>query len=795
MFLVVLFQVWHVREQDIAIERERSALNAQVYGDELEKDFARGISVTETLKAILVENGGEIKQFDTVAQELMEDYIGSIQIAPKGVVTDIYPLKGNEAGRIDLLSDPDRGPVSLYGRDQNLITMQGPFKLKQGGNGIAIRNPVYLRDEEGKQYFWGFTIVVIKSPEIYESTLHALETFGYDYYLETTKSPLSDDRAVIDSSVTDSKLLNDPVIHVFTVGGCTWALHVVPKGGWGLERTSTVVIGGFAFAVLLTVLSYLVAGLLSQRQQLKVYAQTVEDANEAKTTFLANMAHDIWTPMNSVMGLATLAEDHVAEPEKTQYYLEQIKVAGNQLTRIINNILEVSQIERDKLVHVESVTDMGEVLQNLKTVFESQMRAREIHLNFEEQVEHRYLYMDRAHLGEIFVNLFNNAMKYTPAGGAIEASFTELPGKDAEHVIIRSVIKDNGIGMTEEFQKELQRQFELEESEPIQGISGGGLGLSIVKRLVDMMHGTIQVESQANLGTKITVDLPHRIAEAPNDQIAAHENTDHALLKGKRFLIAEDDEINAMIIEELLQNKEILVDRVANGQECLDVLKMHSAGYYDLILMDLQMPVMDGYEATKAIRSLEDVKAKIPIVAMTANVFLEDRIKVIGAGMNAHVGKPVDLDALFATLYHVLADRDLYVDVTELSQFQKEYQSKGYPCGYFIYHDDAEQSLVYVDEATSVIFGYDHPGQFRKAMQNSFPNMIHPEDREEVLSEIDRQQEHAKDGIDRITYRIVRKDGKIRTVQDIGYKAMSGDELLYYVYIADITDEKHKRNK
>ncbi len=386
---------------------------------------------------------------------------------------------------------------------------------------------------------------------------------------------------------------------------------------------------------------------------------TAEDANRAKTAFLSNMSHDIRTPMNAILGLSEMAKKHTDEQDKVVFYLDQIGVAGKQLLSLINNVLEISRIESGKVDMQEEITDTDEVYESLLTIFNNQAKSKNLSLIFNNDFQCRWLYMDRTHMEEIAVNLVSNAMKYTPDGGQINIHFETLPTDDEEYVIGRMTVKDNGIGMSEAFQKKLFQSFEREKDTEVEKIQGSGLGLTIVKNLLDLMGGTITVNSVKDLGTSIVVDVPHRIAYVPALDAEEEPEEERREYCGKRVLLAEDNDVNAMIVEELMTDHGFVVDRAHDGQECLQMLERAKDTDYELILMDIRMPVMDGYEAAKAIRRMEDpVKAQLPIVAMTANAFSEDKAAAMEAGMNAHISKPLESRSTMAVLNHILAQKE-----------------------------------------------------------------------------------------------------------------------------------------
>ncbi len=528
-----------------------------------------------------------------------------------------------------------------------------------------------------------------------------------------------------------------------------------------------------------------------QRRALEDALDRAESANQAKTAFLFNMSHDIRTPMNAVIGLSDLAQRNENDPEKLRYYMSQISVAGRQLLAIINNILEISRIESNKVEIQEEVTDLDEVLDGLKTVYENQPQAKKLKINFHSHVEHQYLYMDRTHVEEVLVNLVSNAVKYTLEGGTVDVNITEQVGADDEHIILRSVIKDNGIGMSEEFQRKLFNRFERERTSTVSGIQGTGLGLSIVKRLVDLMHGTITVDSKQGLGTAFTVELPLRIGEGELLEENAGCEVNEAAFAGKHVLLAEDIDINAMIAEELLKTYGITMDRANDGEECVRMLEEAPLGTYDLILMDIQMPKLDGFGATKAIRELADrKKAEIPIVAMTANAFLEDKLKAIESGMNGHVGKPIDVNQLLNALQGVAEHGYYYMDNADLDDFARRYALEGCRQGYLVYRDNAEETILYADEGVASLFGCESVKEFLEYTNHSFRSVVHPDDLDVIEDTITRQQFESPKHIDKVTYRMIRKDGAVRKVKDIGFKTYNGTEMLFYVRIADVTEMK-----
>ncbi|MCR5756549.1 MAG: transporter substrate-binding domain-containing protein [Selenomonas sp.] len=403
-------------------------------------------------------------------------------------------------------------------------------------------------------------------------------------------------------------------------------------------------------------ISFLNEHLQNQQTELEEAKEAAEAANNAKTAFLFNMSHDIRTPLNAIIGFTDLEDRVLGNKERYLDYHNKVKIASRQLLKILNNVLEMARIENKKIILEEDVIDARGFIETCTAMFEGELFAKNITLQTNIEIIHPYLYIDYTHLSEILMNLLSNAIKYTADGGQIEASFRELPGETADTCIMESTIADNGIGMSQEYIHQIFEVFSRERNTSQSGIQGTGLGMSIVKQLVELMKGTITVDSQIGKGTKIIIRLPHRIGEEPETQVALSSKGNKDFdFTDKRILLAEDNDLNAEISIELLSATGVTIERACDGVECIDMLSKAPAGYYDLILMDIQMPNMDGYEATRNIRSMEDpAKAGIPIFAMTANAFREDRENAAIVGMDGHIAKPIDIPTLFATIKSVL---------------------------------------------------------------------------------------------------------------------------------------------
>lgn len=392
-----------------------------------------------------------------------------------------------------------------------------------------------------------------------------------------------------------------------------------------------------------------------EQEQLKIAYEAAERANEAKTTFLFNMSHDIRTPMNAILGYTKLIKKEITDP-KLLHYQEMIEKSGNLLLSIINNVLDMSRIESGKMELDINYSRAGVITSEICDVFAEDIKKKNLTLKRVVNVRHEHIMMDKTKVQEIFTNLISNAVKYTPPGGTITITIDEIPCDKEGYVTFKSCVADNGIGMSEEFPPHIFDSFSRERNTTVGGVVGTGLGMSIVKSLVDLMEGTIEVESKTGEGSRFTVVLQHKLADEEyyEKRKAADVKTDMNF-SGKHILLAEDNDLNAEIATAMLEDMGFAVDRAEDGVICINRIEHMPSDTYDLILMDIQMPNMDGYKATKIIRRLPDKeKAGIPIVAMTANAFDEDKREAFAAGMNGHIAKPIDTEKIQNVLSEVI---------------------------------------------------------------------------------------------------------------------------------------------
>ena len=384
------------------------------------------------------------------------------------------------------------------------------------------------------------------------------------------------------------------------------------------------------------------------QHDLREQRRLAEDASKAKTDFLFNMSHDIRTPMNAILGFTDIATDYSENPEKVRENLHKVRQSGDMLLSLINNMLDMSRIESGKVVLNELPTNLMEVFEDLQSVMGNMAQSKDIRLSFDTSgIADRYIYADKARVERILVNLISNAVKYTDVGGQVQVSCEQQTIRKPGYATYRFMVKDNGIGMSDDFQQKMFDEFAREESSHSRGIQGTGLGLPLAKKLTEIMGGTIACESKQGIGTAFFITLSFRLQtaediEAKNDDTADRTAVD---LCGKKVLIVEDNELNREIETYILQEKGMITETAVNGKEAVKTISARGIDYYDLVLMDIQMPIMDGYEATGLIRKLYPEKS-IPIIALSANAFEEDKQKSRAAGMNAHVAKPIDIDEL-----------------------------------------------------------------------------------------------------------------------------------------------------
>ena len=582
--------------------------------------------------------------------------VKAFELAPDGVVTDVFPQQGNEnAFGINMLTDHERKDDANRAKETGNYTLGGPYKLKQGGTGALLFHPVYKEDSIDNDSFWGFVIMVIDWDKfIDEIGLDRLNEASYCYEIWTTDETTGS-RVVLTQS--QEHIPKNSLTVECEIPNDTWYVDIVPDEGWISIYQWIAVIAVSCITSLMgaTIFNQVRSKKYRENQyavELKKSAEQAREASEAKTRFLFNMSHDIRTPMNAIIGFSDLLGKNLDNEEKVREYLKKIKSSGNFLMTIINQVLEMARIESGTAILKTEAANLSELFYSVNTVLESDIQMKGIHCSIDTNVQHKYAFCDKTKLQEIYLNIMSNAIKYTPDDHAIHVTINEtnFDDKKARYVF---VCEDTGIGMASEYLPHIFDEFSREHTATENKVSGTGLGLSIVKSFVELMNGRIHVESEPGKGTKFTVEVPLELAseedvckkELPEQTFMTDKNI------GKRILLAEDNELNAEIAMELLKEEGFLIDWVKDGQECFDKLEESDDGYYDLILMDIQMPILNGYDTTAKIRQMENPKkATTPIVAMTANSFDEDIEMTQKAGMNGFIAKPLDAEKMFTIL-------------------------------------------------------------------------------------------------------------------------------------------------
>ena len=663
VFLTIFGIIWGctllVNENQKKREQLKAAYTAESTISRVEVQLNRYMAESDLVKKS-IEDGlmisdAQFAQLSRLMQD--EDYIiKAHEIAKDGIVSQIYPIQGNEnAMGFNILEDSERKEAARLARDSGEYTLAGPFELVQGGTGVLLFDPVYQIDAQGNKKFWGFSVLVMDWEKFIDKMeLNKLEDAGYHYQI-WKRDNRDNEKVVIAQCVNFEK--EDTLEVACEVPNDTWYFEIIPENGWItlIQRLWGLLISFMSSFIIMIV--YLQFRMRRYREkihetELEKAVHEAKSANEAKTRFLFNMSHDIRTPMNAIIGFADLLEKHIDEKERVRDYIGKIKSSSEFLLSLINYVLETARIESGKTSLKKEVRCASRLIESLTDVFEPEVYKKGLTYSYTKDIEHEYVMCDETKVREIFINIIGNSLKYTPAGGKITIDIREIPFDRENYIAYKIVVEDTGIGMSEDYLPHIFEEFSREHTSTESKVVGTGLGLPIVKALIDLMGGTIEIESEVGKGTKTTVMIPFEIAT--QEQILEEQQKEKEFvpedIKGKRILVAEDNELNAEIALTVLKEKGLLVERAANGKQCVEMLKEKPADYYDMILMDIQMPEMDGYQATEMIRNLGDSRAAVPIVAMTANAFEEDRQKALDAGMNAHVSKPVDMNVLFRVM-------------------------------------------------------------------------------------------------------------------------------------------------
>ena len=644
-------------------EKMRAAFTAETTVNRIRSQLNRYLDVSEFFQNI-IGSGHQMdsKEFQALSQMISDDsqIIKVIEQAPDGVVKDIYPLKGNEAAfGIDMLNNPARKYEANLAMKSGQYTIAGPYELNQGGLGSLLFEPIYITDKSGEKSFWGFSILVLDWNRFLEELeLDKLTDASYCYQM-WKKDGNSGKKTII---AQGGDAIHKGAVQISCkVPNDTWYFEIIPHTGWvTVKQQALVFLVAVSIAVLATAICYL---MLHRKQREKLYteeirksAEKARKANEAKTRFLFNMSHDIRTPMNAIVGFSGLLEKSIHDEKKSLDYIKKIRVSSDILLTIINQVLEMARIESGKITLNPESVNIREMVEAMNTVFESSLTKKSLEYQCSLNVVHDQILCDKTKMEEIILNVVSNSIKYTNPHGKITVSIDELDSEDEKNANYKVVVEDNGIGMSQDYLPHIFEEFSREHTSTETRVAGTGLGLPIVKSLVDRMGGTIEVESEEGKGTRFImkfsfpVSLENQVREKEKQNIP--DITEK--LEGKRILLAEDNELNAEIAETVLEETGIKVKHVEDGIQCIEELKKMPEKYYDVILMDVQMPNMDGYTATQRIRDLDDSRAEIPIIAMTANAYDEDRRKAQEAGMDGFLAKPLDVDEMMRLLAQII---------------------------------------------------------------------------------------------------------------------------------------------
>ena len=578
---------------------------------------------------------------------------------------------------IELQNGEEKTTISYFGISQNMEQLN-PYFSCDAYNG---NNSVYVLDDNGFKLFNSNQVELIKGHNVF-SVLQNMK-YLHNSSFDKTKVELEEKGCSYSNAILDG---TEYFYALKRLENAEWTLIFLVPAEYVATNTLRLVNFVMVFIVIFTVIvavcvMFGISLVMHRNQQESIRVerennarletvnaelrqakraaeeafQVAQEANRSKSSFLANMSHDIRTPMNAIIGMTSLIRYDAGDKGKVIEYADKIDISSQHLLGIINNVLDMSKIEAGKTVFKYSDFSIVDFIQELDTIFHSQIYEKQQTFTItKENIRHEWVSGDRVHLMQIFSNLLSNAIKYTQEGGEIQFLVEEYETKSRAYARYRFLVSDNGIGMSADFKNTIFDAFTREESSMTNKIQGTGLGMAITKNLVEAMGGTIDVESEPGQGSCFEILMDLKTAEDQSVSLIPHTEKDEPegnILQGMRFLCAEDNEINAEILTELLKIEGAECTICENGEEILKTFEQSAPGDYDMILMDVQMPVMNGYEATKAIRrSSHELAKKIPIIAMTANAFSEDIQHSLAAGMNAHVSKPVEMKVLEKTI-------------------------------------------------------------------------------------------------------------------------------------------------
>ena len=553
-------------------ERLRAVYAAESTISRVSSQLNRYLAESDFIKKY-IESGHVLREegFAVISSNMQDgsSVIKTHELAKDGVVSQVYPIAGNEAAiGLDMLQNPARKKEANLAKNTGMYTIAGPFELVQGGTGALLFDPIYTYNEKGERLFWGFSVLVLQWDNFMEEVeLDKMEEAGYRYQI-WKKDPYTGEKIVIAESEEDFP--GNALEVACSVPNDTWYFEIIPKAGWFSNRQLSL---GIVIAAIIGMMAAYACWELMNRHQkdlqheaaLEKSAQEARAANEAKTRFLFNMSHDIRTPMNAIIGFSELLEKHIDEKDKVLDYTEKIRSSSAFLLSLINYVLEMARIESGKAVLKEETGDLCVLMQTLSDVFEPSVQQKKLTCTYHTDVEHPYIVSDRTKVREILLNVISNAIKYTPEGGHIAVSVKELPAEKPKTGRYTFTVQDDGIGMSEEYLPHIFEEFTREHTSTESKVIGTGLGLPIVKALVEWMHGSIDVQSKLGAGTTVTITLGFPLADEAQKSVEEQDaEGDAAQLRGCRILLAEDNDLNAEIVVTILEESGLAVERTAD---------------------------------------------------------------------------------------------------------------------------------------------------------------------------------------------------------------------------------------
>lgn len=661
---VVMFLISNSFAHMVMLSQKNEAKLKAVYTAEstvrgIELQLNKYLSKTDVLKQV-IESGykADGDQFNALAKFMMDDshVIEAVELAKDGVVSQVYPVEGNEeAIGLNSFENKECMRNANIAKDSGEYTIAGPFELVQGGMGALLFEPIYTQNSDGSKNFWGFALLVIN----WDNFVNGLELDKLDeseYHYRIWKNDISTGNETVIAECNEESF-KDALEVACDVPNDVWYFDIEPIDGW-ISKSQLVMYSMFCMIAALMI-AFIYWQFEKGRYNDAVYAENIKKsadearaANAAKTSFLSRMTHDIRTPLNGIIGLLNIDENHPDDAELIKANRAKMLVAVNHLLSLINDVLQMSKLESGEIVLAHEPISLIELTNDINTIMEQRATEADVDIEYdkdESKIKYPYVYASPLHIRQIFLNIYGNCIKYNKSNGRVETRFSFLGVKD-NVVTYKWIISDTGIGMSKDFLKHIFEPFAQERTDARSIYNGTGLGMAIVKELIDKMNGTIEVTSIEGEGSTFTITIPFEIADKEQfvQKTKLNKNVD---IKGLKLLLVEDNELNAEIAETLLGDEGAVITAVSDGRQAVDNFKSNPPGTYDAILMDVMMPVMDGITATKIIRAMDRSDAKeIPILAMTANAFDEDAKSCIDAGMNAHLAKPLQMDVVVATI-------------------------------------------------------------------------------------------------------------------------------------------------